>query len=251
MKECLAWEVPPIAVVGEEGDLVELSVGRHRFFWPRELAWKDLAWMYNEVFLAPATNPHAYELGDVRIDPAKWVIDAGACEGFFGFYALERGARVILVEPVERLCVALRRTFHREIAAERLAVVHAALSDRDGVVGLQMSAEKAYEACAGGGGVAVPAVKLDSLVRELRLSDVGFLKMDVEGGEMSALAGGAETLQRMRPTLSVAVYHDLLNGVLCESIARFFYNGYRTSFRGRYDWDGCEPRPFMMHAVAS
>lgn len=50
----------------------------------------------------------------------------------------------------------------------------------------------------------VPVVALD---RCLHLAPVNFIKLDVEGHELAALAGARATLQRERPTLAIAGYH--------------------------------------------
>lgn len=50
---------------------------------------------------------------------------------------------------------------------------------------------------------------IDSFVNEKKLSNVDFIKMDIEGAEMSALEGGIETIRKFRPKLAIAIYHSL------------------------------------------
>jgi FkbM family methyltransferase len=50
---------------------------------------------------------------------------------------------------------------------------------------------------------------IDSFVNEKKLSKVDFIKMDIEGAEMSALEGGIETIRKFRPKLAIAIYHSL------------------------------------------
>lgn len=38
---------------------------------------------------------------------------------------------------------------------------------------------------------------------------VGFIKMDIEGAERKALAGGMRTIKRDRPILAISIYHGL------------------------------------------
>jgi hypothetical protein len=45
------------------------------------------------------------------------------------------------------------------------------------------------------------------MVRELKLSRVDFIKMDIEGAERQALRGGKATLERFRPRLEISVNH--------------------------------------------
>ena len=56
-------------------------------------------------------------------------------------------------------------------------------------------------------GATVPVTTVDSIVRDLALLRVDYIKMDVEGSERSALKGMAETLLRFHPRLSIAMEH--------------------------------------------
>ena len=46
-------------------------------------------------------------------------------------------------------------------------------------------------------------IKLDSL----GIDDVSFIKIDVEGGELSVLKGASELIQKFKPKLAVCAYH--------------------------------------------
>ena len=54
------------------------------------------------------------------------------------------------------------------------------------------------------GSLEVDVVSLDELLPD---SGISLLKMDVEGAEMEALRGAAETIRRNRPKLAISVYH--------------------------------------------
>lgn len=56
----------------------------------------------------------------------------------------------------------------------------------------------------------VPALTLDSLAAQLQLPRVDFIKADIEGWEMRALAGAAGVLEQHRPTLLLEVQDDFL-----------------------------------------
>lgn len=53
------------------------------------------------------------------------------------------------------------------------------------------------------GDEAIQLVSLDSL----NLRSATFIKMDIEGGEIPALIGAQQTIERLRPRLAVSVYH--------------------------------------------
>ncbi len=57
---------------------------------------------------------------------------------------------------------------------------------------------------------------LDSLAEELALSDVGFIKIDVEGAELDVLEGGENLLKKARPNLIIEI-HTFELWELCRS----------------------------------
>lgn len=50
---------------------------------------------------------------------------------------------------------------------------------------------------------------IDDLVQRQHLSRIDFIKMDIEGAELPALHGAAETIKCFRPKLAISVYHRL------------------------------------------
>ena len=53
------------------------------------------------------------------------------------------------------------------------------------------------------------SITLDDFVRVEGTRKIDFIKMDIEGAELSALQGAKETLRIFRPDLAIAVYHSL------------------------------------------
>src|SRR5579862_3613886 len=125
---------PSVRILEEDASADQhlVEIDGHGYWVPRAMGWSGLRSTYEEVFAEG--NPHYYEHAGCRIRPGDVVLDAGASEGFFTRFALKRGARVLVVEPVRSLAAALRRTFAAEIAAGRVCVKQAALSDSVGEV---------------------------------------------------------------------------------------------------------------------
>src|SRR5262249_10989091 len=148
-----------------------------------------------------------YEHGPCRVRPGDVVVDAGASEGFFTRFALDRGAKVLAVEPFQPLSDALRRTFAKEAAEGRFAVEETCLTDRQGSATLHVDPATPWGAHAGGtarpGESDSPVIlsTLDALVKRSPWGRCDFIKMDIEGFERPAVAGAMETIRRDRPCL--------------------------------------------------
>jgi FkbM family methyltransferase len=52
-------------------------------------------------------------------------------------------------------------------------------------------------------------LSIDDLVENKSLNQVDFIKMDIEGAELSSLKGAEKTIQRFKPDLAIAIYHSL------------------------------------------
>jgi FkbM family methyltransferase len=84
------------------------------------------------------------------------------------------------------------------------------------------------------GEVEIDVYSLDELFPE---SGVTYIKMDVEGAELKALEGAAETIKNNKPKLAISLYHKrddiwqiplLLNNLVAEY--KFFIRHYSTTF---------------------
>jgi FkbM family methyltransferase len=242
------WTAPEVEVVGRDGDLLRLKIGGLHFFWPAEFDTSDLPWLYCEVFSPAEGNSHAYEYGQVGIRSGEWVIDGGAGEGFFTAHALARHANVLAVEPIEELCRALARTFEKEIRQGRVRILQGCLGKRDGSAMLKQKPSVCFSHMAENGTNSVKMHSIDAIVSGGLVPEVGFVKMDVEGAEVDALAGGVRTLRAFKPRLAIAVYHQLDNAAHAKRVVLGARGDYIVEFRGMYTWDDCVPRPYMLFA---
>ena len=55
----------------------------------------------------------------------------------------------------------------------------------------------------------VKSKAIDDFVKENEIESVGFIKMDIEGAELSALSGAIETIRKHKPKLAIALYHSV------------------------------------------
>jgi FkbM family methyltransferase len=146
-----------------------------------------------------------YGRGPRAVQPGDVVIDCGADVGTFTRSALSKGAsKVVAVEPMPQKVECLRRTFAPEIAAGRVIVYPKGVWHKDDelvLYGDSVVEKRTSE------GVRVPLTTLDKLVAELQLDRVDYIKMDTEGAEKNALAGGRGLLTRLKPRLAIAAEH--------------------------------------------
>jgi len=159
--------------------------------------------------LATIANDALYVAVQDRIKPGSVILDIGANIGVTSsmfskmiprarIYAFEPGTQTygLLLETLRANCVAAQ-TFNfglgREHAAvsfnepQMLAAGHIVTSDHPNSSGASTSR--------------IEIKPLDSVVQELGLDRLDFMKIDVEGFEIDVLDGASETLSRFRPTV--------------------------------------------------
>jgi FkbM family methyltransferase len=157
---------------------------------------------------------HVYGAGEHFIHPGDVVLDCGASDGDFTREALRAGAaRVVSVEISPAAAECIRRNLAAEIAAGKVTLYPKGVWDRDDTLMLNVDdtnfaansvvlhPESSHPS------VQVPLTTIDRIVAELGLPRVDFIKMDVEGAEVKALAGAAQTLSRFKPRLAIATEH--------------------------------------------
>ncbi|GAA3193792.1 FkbM family methyltransferase [Actinocorallia longicatena] len=120
-------------------------------------------------------------------------LDVGGWFGPWTQRLLARADRVVTVEADPEMAALLARTF------PRARVIAAAASDTTGTASFAATAVSrlAGTSTVSAGGATVPCVRLD----DLDLTDVRFLKLDIEGHELPALRGAAQTVRRDEPAV--------------------------------------------------
>ena len=124
----------------------------------------------------------------------RTAVDVGAHVGLWSMHLVQRFDFVHAFEPIE----AHRQCFERNVQAENVMLYPCALGQQDGRVSIRTDPTSSGDSYVVQGDD-VPVFPLDGF----DLSDVDFIKLDCEGYELFALAGGVETLERCRPVVCV------------------------------------------------
>ena len=137
--------------------------------------------------------------------PGQVVVDAGCHIGSYSLPALKAGATVYAVDPEAARLAELRQIW--DGGPGRLTTIAKALAAPGGYT-------PEFRAALGHAPFAefhappdAEFTTLDELVAEYGLTRLDWVKIDVEGAELSVLQGGTETLARFRPVLLVEA-HD-------------------------------------------
>lgn len=163
---------------------------------------------FNQYF--PADIPEFVNGG------AEVFVDCGAFNGdtaeAFARRFPEYG-RIVAIEPDRRNAALLRRKRLRS-----LSIVRAACADYDGRAAFDEKTNPGGSHIIGKGKSEcdrnrkinedtcnIDVRKIDSIPA---CADATFIKMDIEGSEMSALRGAKETIQRNHPKLAICLYHS-------------------------------------------
>jgi FkbM family methyltransferase len=151
---------------------------------------------------------------------------------------LQRGARfVVAIEPDPANAICFDRTFAAEIADGRVRLVEAAAWHSSGSLNFEIGGASQTGRVAdsqSARAVIVRAVTLDSIVDELELRRVDFIKMDIEGAERHALAGARRVLAFHKPRLAVCIYHAPDDPDVVPRVVRDANSSYQTFSRSGF-----------------
>ena len=194
--------------------LVKEEGGLELWDTPKGPYWIPKGNRYVLPFNLAEMEQHIYGAGDHFIHAGDIVLDCGASDGDFTRLALASGAQTVVaieISPSSAECI--RRNTAAELAAGRVIVYPKGVWDKDDTLTLNvddtnfaansvvMHSESSHPS------IRVPLTTIDELVAELKLPRVDFIKMDIEGAEVPALAGARETIARFKPRLAIATEH--------------------------------------------
>jgi FkbM family methyltransferase len=172
-------------------------------------------------------------------DGSHAAVDVGANIGVYAYVARKYAAHVYAVEANPRMAERLQRTLGKD---EKVTVLPFALSDTDGEATLwlpykgtvEVSTRSSLEADANPGFQTHAVGVQKKMLDDLRLHDVGFIKIDVEGHELAVLRGASKTLASCHPNLLIEIEERHHAG----GTSRAFSYLRDLSYRGYFIHDG-------------
>ncbi|OPZ92213.1 MAG: hypothetical protein BWY74_01687 [Firmicutes bacterium ADurb.Bin419] len=163
--------------------------------WVREF-WR----CYYQVLIVDQYAGHRIQEGDI-------VFDCGAQIGMFSLLASKQGAKsVYAFEPYKPNVVCLEKLMRLD---KQINVIPFAVGNFNGMSRFTINDESTGSGFVSDNGEhEVLVYRIDDVVSEFKIDKVNFIKMDVEGSELSALEGAAETIHRNKPRLAISAYHN-------------------------------------------
>ncbi|HEY5921526.1 MAG TPA: FkbM family methyltransferase [Kofleriaceae bacterium] len=167
--------------------------------------------------LLGANYEREMQLLDALCDQTKTGVDVGAKVGMYTYRIRARSSNVIAFEPNPLFC----RMLHKVLKGERTRIEQVACSRTRGTAVMRMPFDRRGVAQFGRSTIdaanplqhervaRVETIEVETrTLDEYDLSNVGFIKIDVEGHELAVLDGGARTIEGQRPNLLVECNDD-------------------------------------------
>jgi FkbM family methyltransferase len=159
---------------------------------------------------------------EIRSNSVFW--DVGANVGFYSLLGskLVGPGKVFAFEPVPRNIEYL--TKHLALnRAKNVEILEIAVSDRIGKSSFEIEDTGSMGHLSGNGTLTVPTATLDSLVEQGKVLAPNCVKMDIEGAELLALRGAADTFRQFRPVLFLATHGKQVENECCQLLESWGY----------------------------
>ena len=153
------------------------------------------------------------------------VFDVGANVGFYTLLASvlvgTRGS-VFAFEPFPENLVFLKEHL-RLNNIDNVTVVEAAVSDKCGTAFFDEGKSRSTGHISPSGRLQIETVAIDELVAKKELPVPDYIKMDIEGAEVSALLGAKTTLAQAHPTIFLATHGSSIHQECCRLLRSLGY----------------------------
>ena len=176
-------------------------------------------------------------LAKYQLKSGDFVVDGGAFDGFFTFYAAKivgNKGKVIAFEPD---IINYKNLIEQKIKNKfkNVIIINKGLWSEEKILKLSTrSSDDNMEASFFSGvednnTIDVPVAKLDDELKKLGIEKVDFIKMDIEGAEIEAVKGAKNLLTNYSINLAIASYHIVNGEKTCYKLEELLNKlGYKT-----------------------
>lgn len=196
--------------------------------------------IHRDLYLYGIREPQATRYLNSILHKDWTVVDIGANIGYYALQEARKVKQVIAIEPTPQSYKTILANIvlngYRNMETYQLAI-----GDREGMAGLKVSAACNWNRISDKGDMQVPMTTLDKFLNGRK---VDYVRMDVEGYEMSILKGMEHTLKTCRPRMFIEVHRDMLKAYgssqreLMEYLASMDYRIEKSYIMGRDSWSG-------------
>lgn len=206
------------------------------FYYPSTARWIDFCQTVDEVF--NPKNWHHFLSDTTPITSDDTVVDCGAAEGLFAFYASKYAHKVYAIEPIPMWHSALIKTFERISNVEilKLGVGHVHKT-------MKMTDNEIFSRVSSSGNLEIPISTLDCLFADKGIP-VTYIKADIEGFEFQMLLGAENLIRLNRPKISMTMYHHTNHFEEVKDFLLNIHSDYRFQLRGISE----NGNPVLLHA---
>jgi FkbM family methyltransferase len=176
----------------------------------REVYLAQLQWRATldySILPEPSPTDETYFPPEIAEIEDEVFVDVGAFDGdsvqAFGERRNGRFTKAVAVEPDPANCAALKRRMAKLPFGDKVQIVNVGAASREGILQFEALGTAASTLTATGT-TQVPCARLDDVLKD---ETPTYLKMDIEGAELDALHGAADTIRRCRPVLAICLYH--------------------------------------------
>ena len=159
------------------------------------------------------------------VEPETVFYDVGANVGFYSLLAaalVGAAGHVFAFEPLPRNVGYLKRHLALNRAAN-VRVFELAIGEHEGVGSFAAEPTGFMGRLSDEGAITVRVATLDALLDRGQLAPPHYIKMDIEGAELSALRGAQQCIQQHRPLIFLATHGRDVHTACCQLLESWGY----------------------------
>ncbi|SLM30733.1 hypothetical protein MTBBW1_2380057 [Desulfamplus magnetovallimortis] len=147
-----------------------------------------------------------------KAEPGDVIIDGGAAQGdtaIFFSKQCQENCNIFAFEPTPSSFDAMIQTINK-LQLSNITPICAALWNKNEKVSFWESPLTSHANTINSHGeLKVDAVCLDDFIIDHNINQIDLIKMDIEGAELKALYGAAQTIKKFKPKLQICLYHKI------------------------------------------